>query len=146
MSSTEPTTFLARTLPRRQPAGAGPRLLLFGIRQIGVGGLSDAATAHAFVTAFGAGFRRPLLLLRTLMAELSSAAAGPIQIAPWCCPRMTPAEGAILDILNATGTDPARSHLLLADLLGRRGTGAVFSAAAALASAFEDAGLPLDRD
>lgn len=134
---------LGHALPRVQPDDPGSRLLLFGVRQIGAGGLHDAATAHAFFTAFGKGFRRPLLLLRTLMAEMSAAAAGPIQIAPWCCARMTQAEGSILDILAAASDDPARGRLLLADLLGKREVDGVLATGAALSAAFSDAGLPL---
>lgn len=135
---------LVHSLPRLQPEDPGARLLLFGVRQIGSGGLSDAATAHAFVTGFGKGFRRPLLLLRTLMAEMSVAASGPIQIAPWCCPRMTGAEGALLDTLRLAPHDPARAGFLIADLLGKRDAGGILATATALAIAFADAGLPLE--
>lgn len=135
---------LTCTLPRIQPDDPGPRLLLFGVRQIGAGGLNDAATAHAFVTAFGKGFRRPLLLLRTLMAEMSLAACGPIQIAPWCCARVTPSEGALLDLLSASIADPGRARLLLADLLGARQVDGILATATALAVSFADLGLPLD--
>jgi hypothetical protein len=135
---------LGQALPRFQPEAPGARLLLFGIRQIGAGGLSDAATAHAFVTAFGKGFRRPLLLLRTLMAEMSVAASGPIQIAPWCCLRMTPNEGALLDLLAASMSDPGRARVLLADLLGARQVDGILATAAALAGSFADLGLPLE--
>lgn len=135
---------LGHALPRVQPDDPGSRLLLFGVRQIGAGGLHDAATAHAFVTAFGKGFRRPLLLLRTLMAEMSAAAAGPIQIAPWCCARMTPNEGALLDLLALSRTDPPRARLLLADLLGARQVDGILATATALAVSFTDLGLPLD--
>jgi hypothetical protein len=133
------------TLPRLQPEDPGARLLLFGVRQIGAGGLADAATAHAFMTAFGKGFRRPLLLLRTLMTEMSITASGPIQIAPWCCPRMTPAEGTLLDILT-DASNPGRARVLLADLLGKRDVGGVLTTAMAVAGAFADAGLPLRAD
>lgn len=135
---------LAQALPRLQPDDAGTRLLLFGIRQIGAGGLHDAATAHALVTAFGKGFRRPLLLLRTFMAEASATASGPIQIAPWCCPRMTPNEAAMLDLLVLTRTDPPRARILLADLLGARQVDGILATATALAASFTDLGLPLN--
>lgn len=136
---------IACALPRLQPEDPGARLLLFGIRQTGASGLADAATAHAFMTAFGKSFRRPLLLMRTMMAEMSMAASGPIQIAPWCCPRMTPAEAAILEIL-ANPANPARGRVLLADLLGKRDVDGVLTTSLALATAFADAGLPLRLD
>lgn len=135
---------LGLALPRLQPDDPGARLLLFGIRQMGAGGLSDAAAAHAFVTAFGRDFRRPLILLRSLMAEMSTASAGPIQIAPWCCARMTAAESATIEIIARAPYDPARAHVLLADLLGVRQVDGVLATAHALANAFADLGLPLE--
>ena len=84
------TQQFAALLHQPQPDDPAQRLLLFAFRQMGAHGLDDACAAHAFVTAFGKDFRRPLLLLRTLMLELSNAAARPIQIAPWCCARITP--------------------------------------------------------
>ena len=135
---------LGLALPRLQPEDPGARLLLFGIRQMGAGGLSDAAAAHAFVTAFGRDFRRPLILLRSLMAEMSTASAGPIQIAPWCCARMTAAESATIEIIARAPCDPARARVLLADLLGVRQVDGVLATAHALANAFTDLGLPLE--
>jgi hypothetical protein len=135
---------LGLALPRLQPEDPGARLLLFGIRQMGAGGLNDAAAAHAFVTAFGRDFRRPLVLLRSLMAEMSTASAGPIQIAPWCCARMTAAESATIEIIARAPYDPARARLLLADLLGVRQVDGVLATAHALANAFADLGLPLE--
>ncbi len=144
MSAIPVAAALGHALPRVQPDDAGARLLLFGVRQIGANGLADAAAAHAFVTGFGKSFRRPLLLVRTMMAEMSAASSGPIQIAPWCCPRMTAAEGALLDIIACTPTDPERARLLLADLLGARRVDGILATAHALSNAFCDAGLPLE--
>lgn len=135
---------LGLALPRLQPDDPGARLLLFGIRQMGAGGLSDAAAAHAFVTAFGRDFRRPLILLRSLMAEMSTASAGPIQIAPWCCARMTAAESATIEIIARAPHDIPRARVLLADLLGVRQVDGVLATAHALANAFADLGLPLE--
>ncbi len=145
-SSPRPLTAetLGSALPRIQPEDPATRLLLFGIRQLGAHGLGDAATAHAFVTAFGTGFRRPLLLLRTLMAEMSAASAGPIQIAPWCCARMTASEGALLDLIALVERDSERARFLLSDLLGIRRVDGVLATAQALATAFADAGMPVE--
>ena len=137
------TKTLAATLPALQPEDPGARLLLFGIRQMGANGLNDASAAHAFLVAFGKGFQRPLILLRALMAEMSAQSSGPIQIAPWCCPRMTGAEAALLDIIARIGTQPQSAGLLLADLLGVRDATGVLVTAHALANAFADVGLPL---
>lgn len=138
------TNTLTATLPSLQPEDPGARLLLFGVRQMGAHGLHDACAAHAFVTAFGKGFQRPLVLLRALMAEISTASAGPIQIAPWCCPRMTGPEASLLEVLARTRTSPMAATMLLADLLGVRDAGGVAAMAQALAHAFADMGLPLD--
>jgi hypothetical protein len=139
-------TSLATALPESQPQEAGARLLLFGIRQMGAHGLNDAAAAHAFVTGFGKDFRRPLVLLRALMAEMSSVSAGPIQIAPWCCQRMTGAEATLLDVIALVRTDARRARYLLADLLGVRSANGVLATARALSNAFNDLALPLDRE
>lgn len=139
---TAPVT-IGHALPRIQPEDPGARLLLFGIRQMGANGLHDAAAAHAFVTGFGKDFRRPLLILRALMAEMSAASSGPIQIAPWCCGRMTAAEGALLDVIATVPCDPERGRLILADLLGIRRVDGVLATTHALSNAFADAGLPL---
>ena len=118
-------------------AGKMP-LVLFGAN-----GLDDACAAHAFVTAFGKDFRRPLILLRTLMMELSSVSTRPIQIAPWCCSRMTPDEGALLAVLGKSTTCEATANLLLTDMLGVRDAGGPLATATALAIAFADMGMPL---
>lgn len=132
----------AATLPALQPEDAGARLLLFGVRQMGTNGIHDASVAHAFVTAFGMHFQRPLVLLRALMAEISTAASGPIQIAPWCCPRMTGAEAVLLDVLGRVRHNTEGAHMLLADLLGTRDAYGVLSTAHALSEAFADMALP----
>lgn len=138
------TNTLTTTLPELQPDDPGARLFLFGVRQMGAHGLNDACAAHAFVTAFGRGFQRPLVLLRTLMAEMSTVSAGPIQIAPWCCPRITGPEAMLLDVLARVRTSPVSARMLLADLLGVRDASGVAATAHALANAFADLALPLD--
>lgn len=138
-----PSASLSKALPHLRPDDPARRLLLFAIRRTGAHGLNDAAVAHAFLSHFGGGFRRPLVLLRTFMMESSRAAARPIVIAPGCCARMTADERVLLDIMAHVQRHPARARLLLADLLGRRQADALFAAAALLASAFADGGLPL---
>ena len=130
-------------LPHALPASDGHRLALFAIRRMGAHGLGDASAAHAMVTGFGQGFRRPLVLMRTLMAELASTARGTIAIAPCCCPRMTPAEAALLTVLSRVDATPEIARYLAADLLGVRRVENVLMAAAAVAAAFADGGEPL---
>ena len=135
---TDTLALLPHTLPHCQNA----RLALFAIRRMGAHGLADARASHAMFTAFGQGFRRPLVLMRTLMAELASTAAGTIAIAPCCCARMTPAESVLLAVLARIGTAPATAQLLMADLLGIRRVESTLMAAAALSAAFADEGRP----
>jgi hypothetical protein len=139
-----PSQTALTTLPALQPEDPGARLLLFGIRQMGMHGLTDACAAHAFVVGFGKGFRRPLVLLRALMRDMATLSERVIPIAPWCCPRMTGTEATLLAVLGRVRTNPESAQLLLADLLGVRDASGVLFTAAALANAFADLGLPLD--
>lgn len=138
------TTQAFTILPRPQPDDPPARLLLFAFRQMGAHGVDDATAAHAFVTAFGRNFRRPLILLRTLMLELSAAATGPLQIAPWCCSRMTGCEGALLAVVGKSLRSERAAEMLLADMLGVRDAKGALATATALAIAFADLGMPLD--
>ena len=139
-----PATSLAAALPEIQPDHPGARLLLFGVRQMGGHGLTDACAAHAFMTAFGKGFRKPLVLLRALMADMAALSSGPIQIAPWCCPRMTGSEAALLAALTRVRVNRKAATMLLSDLLGIREVAGVTATARALSQSFADLGLPLD--
>ena len=95
------------------------------------------------LTTFGEGFRRPLVLTRAMMADLAATAVTPISIAPCCCVRVTPAEHAVLTVLNRAETAPGSARVLLADLLGIRHADGVFASVAAVATAFADAGRPI---
>ena len=92
-------TSMTTVLPHPLPPCENARIALFAMRRMGAQGLADARAAHLLFTAFGQNFRRPLILLRALMADLAGASAGTIAIAPCCCARMTPAESAMLTIL-----------------------------------------------
>ena len=137
------TAALANPLPHALPEDANARLALFAVRRLGAHGLSDAHVAHAFMTTFGEGFRRPLVLMRALMHELARTATQPIAIAPCCCPRATPSEAALLTILTRAASAPCTAWLLLTDQLGTRDVGAVLACAEAVAGAFADAGRPI---
>ena len=134
----------ADTHSQLQPDDPAARLFLFGFRQMGANGLDDACVAHSFVTAFGKDFRRPLILLRSFMMELSRASVDRIQIAPWCCSRLTPAEAGVLSVLRHSTTNERTAGLLLADLLGTRNAAGPLASATALAMAFADLGMPLN--
>lgn len=137
------TTTIA-ALPYALPDCPNARIALFALRRMGAHGLHDACASHAFFTAFGQDFRRPLVLMRALMADLAATAAGTIAIAPGCCARMTAAERTMLTILARVETAPDSARLLLGDLLGVRQVDAVLASVAAVAAAFADDGRPID--
>ena len=136
------TTTLA-ALPYALPECGNARIVLFAMRRMGANGLGDARAAHALFTAFGEAFRRPLTLLRGMMADMAASAAAPIAIAPCCCARMTPSERALLAILARVETRVDSARLLMQDLLGQRHVDGVLASAAAVASAFADEGRPV---
>jgi hypothetical protein len=138
----DPTAF-AHPLPHALPDDANARLALFAIRRLGAHGLSDAHVAHAFMTSFGEGFRRPLVLMRAFMQELANIATQPVSIAPCCCSRATPSETALVTVLTRASRAPCTAWLLLADQTGTRDVGSVLACAEAVAAAFADAGRPI---
>ena len=115
------------------------------MRRMAAGGLHDAHAASAFLCGFGGRFRRPLLLLRALMAEMSRVASRKLLVAPCCCPRMTEAEGVLLSVVVGAGNDPRGAHDRLAALLGVHNCLGALSSAQALSQAFADLGRPLDE-
>ncbi|WP_343525183.1 DUF6628 family protein [Sphingomonas sp.] len=137
------TTTLATTLPHVLPACPHARIALFAIRRMGAHGLADARAAHTLFTVFGQDFRRPLVLMRALMADLASHASGQIAIAPCCCARMTAAEAALMTILAQMETAPDKARFLMSDLLGVRRVDGVLASAAAASAAFADEGRPI---
>src|SRR3546814_3735444 len=130
------TRTITETLPHTLPEDADARLVLFAIRRLGAHGLHDACAAHAFVTAFGEAFRRPLVLMRAFMLDVASTAAQPIAIAPCCCARATASEAALPDVLARAEISPEKARLLLADPLGTRPVDGVLASAAAGSAAF----------
>lgn len=139
----EAVTATTAALPHAMPPCRNAQVALFALRRMGAFGLADAHVAHAFVGSFGESFRRPLILMRVLMAELAETATLPIAIAPCCCGRVTPAEQALLTVLSRADTAPDTARLLLADLLGNRRIDGVLASASAVAQAFADAGRPI---
>lgn len=139
------STTTVTPLPHALPECPNARIALFAMRRMGAHGLTDARAAHALFTAFGQGFRRPLILMRNLMADLAGVAAGQIAIAPCCCGRMTAAEAALVAILARVETAPNVARYLLSDLLGVREVDGVLASAAVLTAAFADDGRPIGR-
>lgn len=143
MTTDSPPFHTLDSLLHPLPHDADARLLLFAFRRMGAHGLNDAQAADAMLHAFGTGFRRPLVLMRAMMADLAAAATCPIAIAPCCCRRMTHAERAVLTIVARAGTAPDSARLLLADLIGARRPDGVLASVTAVAQAFADAGRPV---
>ncbi|MET0374407.1 MAG: DUF6628 family protein [Rhizorhabdus sp.] len=136
---------ITKLLPHPLPAQIQARLLLFAIRRMAIGGLDDAQAAHAFVTRFGLGFRRPLILLRATMAELSRVAQRRLALAPCCCGRTTQDEAALLSAFTTALPDARQAHDGLARTLAVQNCLGALTSMQAVAAAFEDLGSPLAR-
>ena len=130
-------------LPHPMATCPDARLALFVMRRIGAHGLQDACAVQAMVNGFGVGFRRPLMLARALMIDLTATATGAIAIDPCCCARIMSAQHSLLAVLASAGTRPELPLLLLQDLLGSRRVDGTLASAAALEAAFADAGRPI---
>lgn len=143
MTTAPTTSTVPASLPHPLPGDANARLVLFAFRRMGAHGLHDAHAANAMLHAFGESFRRPLLLMRTMMADLAQTATCPISIAPCCCMRMTLAETTVLTIIARAQSAPQTANLLLADLIAVRRPDGVLASVTALAQAFADAGRPI---
>nr|WP_294391887.1 DUF6628 family protein [uncultured Sphingomonas sp.] len=107
------------------------------------GGINDAHAAHALFTGFGLSYRRPLVLLRALMAELSRVSTRKLTVAPCCCPRMTDDEALLLDVMASASSDADGAHRALTRLLHVRTCLGVLGSAQAVDAAFTDCGMPL---
>jgi len=140
----EPAPSTAHLLPHVTPEDSGARLFLHGVRRMGVGGLNDAHAASMMIGAFGLSFRRPLVLLRALMAELARASRQTIMIAPSCCCRMTTAESMLLGAIARAQAKPRLAHDIFCRLCGIERALGMLSSAQALAQAFADLGRPIE--
>lgn len=140
---TQTTTRFDAALPAALPFDDAGRVLLFAVRRMAAGGLDDAHAAHLLFIRFGLAYRRPLVLLRALMLELSRTAQQPIQVAPCCCPRMTAAEAALIDTIRIALLDPHAAHDLVSDIAGTPDCLGALTTAQAVSEAFADGGLAL---
>jgi hypothetical protein len=139
----DPSASLA-LLPHVAPASPYRRLLLFAIRRMAAGGIGDAHAAHAIFTGFGLNYRRPLIMLRALMSEVSRVSGARLHVAPCCCPRMSEHEAALIAAVAQSGEAPEVAHRGLNRLLRVRDCLGVLGSAQAVAVAFHDLGMPLD--
>lgn len=134
---------IAEMLPYAGPAGESDRLLLFALRRVASAGLNDAHAANAFIGVFGLSFRRPLILLRALMAEVSRISERRILVAPCCCPRMTMSEATLMGAIATAVARPHEAHRRICITLGVTNALGALSSAQAMAQSFEDLGRPL---
>lgn len=125
------------------PANHNARLLIYSMRRMAQGGLNDAFAANAMLSLFGARSRRPLLLLRALMAEVARSSHNHIIVAPCCCRMMTAAESELMLIVTSSRERPRFTHGRICNLLGVEHALGVLSSAQAVAQAFGDLGRPL---
>jgi hypothetical protein len=139
----QPGGSISEILPHGAPPGDGARLLLHIIRRMGAGGINDAHAVNALIGAFGLSFRRPLVLSRAMMAELSRASSRSILIAPACCGRMTGAESVIISAVAQACDSPASAHELLCMICGVPTCLGLLSSTQAVALAFADLGRPI---
>lgn len=130
-------------LPHIAPQCPYTRLLLFGVRRIAAGGLNDAFAVNALLGGFGIHFRRPLVLLRALMAEVSRVSTKKLLVAPCCCGRMTDDEAALLTAIGCANVAPHGAAMILAELLDIRSALGVLTSAQAVEACFADLGMPL---
>jgi hypothetical protein len=127
-------------IPHFAPTDRVARALLLAIRRLAVGGLSDANAANILIGEFGIAYRRPLMFLRVLVAEVSRIAEHKIHIAPTCCTRMTQGEAAFLTVIERSRADPAPARAALAHMTGSLDCLPALSVAKALADVLDDIG------
>lgn len=129
-------------LPMPIPNDRTTRTVLFALRRMAVHGVRDANACWLMLDLFSARFRRPLVLLRAFLLELSHASRGPIRVAPCCTPRMTEDESLILRVLFGAANDLAAAEDLLVELTRNPGVAESLSAAAAFHRSLTPAAVP----
>lgn len=131
---------LARILPHHVPQDGATRAILVALRRMAIHGLHDASAALLMFEHFGLHFRKPLVLMRALLMEVSQTTRKPIQIAPCCAPRMTSAENALLRAMACAAHDPAQASQHLRDLTQAPVIEGLLATTRVLASALHDSG------
>lgn len=130
-------------LPCAMPDGYGARLFLFAVRRMASGGVDDAHAANALLGAFGRSYRRPLVLMRAMMLELSRASNRKIQVAPCCCGRMTADEAMLVAAASEALDDGPAAYRRAAALIASEGALGALTCIQAVAQSYADLGHPL---
>ena len=125
-------------LPHVAPTGGDARTLLFAIRRMAIHGIDDAFAVNAMMAAYGMRYRKPLLLLRTMLIDVARNARGNIVVTPCCAPRMTAHEHALLSAIG----DPDNAATRLSSLIAGKGVATTGATVAALSEALAALGRP----
>lgn len=133
----------ADLLPLPLPDGRTERILLVMLRRMAAHGIRDASAAWLALDNFGVQFRRPLVLMRSLMVELAQCSHRTIRIAPCCAMQMTRDEGLLMEALNAGGNHASRAGPALCALSGGPDICETLSLTSALNAALADMGKPM---
>jgi hypothetical protein len=133
----------AQLVPHPVPVEPVARILLYAMRRMAIGGLDDAHAANMLLGQLGMSYRRPLIILRALMLEVSRTSERSISIAPCCCHRMTADEAALLGTVETAAARPDVARTLMAQITATFDCLAPVSAAQALNHAFADLGRPV---
>jgi hypothetical protein len=125
----------------------GPAGLFFLriVRMMAVGGVNDARAASLLLSQFGANYRRPLVLIRAMMLELSRASRRKILLAPPCCGRITADEALMLSALERSDAEFALCHADALKLLDRDIAIGPATCFQAVSHCFADLGAPISR-
>ncbi len=95
----------SQTLALPLPASRHLTLGLVLVRRIAAHGLNDARAAMLAMDAGGEGFRKLLILARTLVVDLARASRRRILLAPCCACGMTRDEGLLVAMIQGGGLD-----------------------------------------
>ena len=129
---------------RRDHAPTG-LFLLRVVRLMAISGVDDARAASLLLSQFGANYRRPLVLMRAMMLELSRASNRKIVLAPPCCGRITGDEALMLSALGRSDAEFALCHADASKLLDRDVAIGPATCFQAVSQCFADLGAPISR-
>lgn len=126
------------------PHTIGSRLFLFAIRRMASGGVNDAHAANALLGSFGKSYRRPLILMRAMMLELSRVSNRKIMVGHCCCTRITSDEARLTRAMGVGLREPQKAFDDLSALLASPAVLGALTCAQAVAQSYMDLGCPID--
>ncbi|TNE42080.1 MAG: hypothetical protein EP321_15985 [Sphingomonadales bacterium] len=118
-------------------------IFLKAARLMAIGGVNDAGAAALMLGWFGRTYRRPLVLMRALMLELSRVSQRRIELAPPCSGRLTRDEAAMLRAMGREEWQIDRSHDDACELLATDNALGAAICFQAVSTCFADLGSPL---